>query len=132
MTKEEIRDRSAEICAHGIEVLKTHTDRADRAGEQGHIRAFIRHTRRALRVFKRHLGRLAELRPPPAGRARYRTFVDEARAAVRWGDLVLDAYAAKRYRLFERRVAELQRHLRRSKRAARRYPLRRVCIKFLD
>ena len=132
MTKEEIRDRSAEICAHATAAMKPHSARAERAADRGAMREFLRHARRAVAVARRHVERLAELRPPAAGRRRYRTFVDESRIGIRWGGLAFEAFAAERYSLMNRRIRKLERHAARAERAARRYPLRRACIKFID
>jgi hypothetical protein len=132
MTKEQIRDRSAEICRNGDRAMQPHDDRAMRAANQRDWNAFVRHARRSIRIGRRHIRRLGDLKPPAAGRARYLTFVEQAEVMVRWLDAGVDAIAARRFRRAAARIERAEIHQKRAVRAARRYPLRRACIRFLN
>ena len=130
-TKRQIINRSAEICANGDQAMQPHDDRAEGAANRGDRRAFIRHARRSLSIGRRYLGRLADLRPPRSGRRHYRGFVDHTRTMTNWIDAGLDALAARRFRRADRRFAEAGRSSRRAKAAARQYPLRRACVRYV-
>lgn len=131
-TKRQIIDRSAEICANGDRAMQPYDDRAERAARRGDRRAFIRHARDSLRIGRRYLGRLADLRPPRANRRHYRNFIDRTRTMTNWLDAGLDALAARRGRLAQSRFQEAERFSARAKTSARRYPLRRACIRYVN
>ena len=131
-TKRQIIERSAEICANGDRAMQPYDDRAERAANRGDRRAFIRHARDSLRIGRRYLARLADLRPPRRDRRHYRDFIDHTRTMTNWLDAGLDALAARRFRTAERRFQEAERSSARAKAAARRYPLRRACIRYVN
>ena len=130
-TKQQIIDRSAEICANGDRAMQPYDDRAKAAAERGDRRAVVRNARRSIRIGRRHLARLGDLRPPRPGRRHYRNFNEHTRTMANWLDAAIDALAARRYRRVERRNAEAVRYSRRAKAAAQRYPLRRACIRYV-
>ena len=131
-TKQEIIDRSGAICGDALVALAPHIRRMNEAQRQGRLRKFIRHGRRFVRTGRRFQRRLADLRPPPEGRRRYRRFVDQTAIALDWLDSALDALADRRARLARRRSQTAQEHLARARQAARRYGLRDSCIEFVS
>lgn len=131
-TKRQIIDRSAEICANGDRAMQPYDDRTNQAAERGDRRAVVRNARRSIEIGARHLGRLADLRPPPAGRRHYRNFVEHTRTMANWLDAAVDAFASRRDRLAERRDQEARRWSGRAKASARQYGLRRACIRFVS
>jgi len=132
LTKSELIERSGEICAHGDAAMQPYDEKAARAIERGDLQAGVRPARKSIRIGRRHLARLADLNAPQRGIERYRNFIDRTREYIRWLDLSIDAIAAERWRLAKRRATKAQREYMRAKRAARRYPLKRACIKFLS
>lgn len=130
-TKQQIIERSAEICANGDRAMQPYDDRSEAAAKRRDRRAFVRNARRSIRIGRRYLARLADLRPPRAGRRHYRNFIDHTRTMVNWADAAVDALAARRYRRADRRSREAERYSARAKAAARRYPLRRACIRYV-
>ena len=131
-TKRQIINRSAEVCANGDRAMQPSDDRAERAARRDDRRAFIRHARESIRVGAPYLRRLADLRPPRSGRRHYRNFVEHTQTMVSWLDAALDALAARRFRRSQRRFQEAERSSARAKAAARRYPLRRACIRYVN
>ena len=131
-TWEQIRDRSAEICRNGDRAMQPHDDRAERAAARDDRTAFVRHARRSIRTGRPYVRRLDDLQPPADGRAHYNAFVDHTKAMVAWLDAAVDAIEARRPRRALRRGERAETEQRRAKRAARRYPLRRACIRFLS
>jgi hypothetical protein len=130
-TKRQIIDRAAAICANGDRAMQPSDDRTKRAARSGDRRATIRNGRRSIRVGRRYLRRLADLQPPRRDRRHYRNFVQRTRTMASWLDSAFDALAARRYSRVERREAEARRWSARAAKAARRYGLRRACIRFV-
>ncbi|MEA2386455.1 MAG: hypothetical protein QOJ22_629 [Thermoleophilaceae bacterium] len=130
-TKGQIVDRAAEICANGNRAMQPYDDRTKRAADRGDRRAFVRNARRSIRIGRRHLRRLAELRPPRPGRRHYRSFLEHTRTMANWLDAAVDALAAGRDGRAQRRSREAERASARAKAAARRYGLRRACIRYV-
>jgi hypothetical protein len=131
-TKRQIIDRAAEICANGDRAMQPYDDRAERAAKRGDRTAVIRNARVSLRIGRRYLARLADLRPPRQNRRHYRDFIEHTQTMTNWLDGGLDALAARRYRRSARRFREAERSSARAKAAARRYPLRRACIRYVN
>ena len=112
--------------------MQPYDDRAEAAARRGDREAAIRHSRRSIRIGRRYLGRLADLNPPPRDRRYYRNFVERTRTMTNWLDAALDALAAGRDRRADRRFDEAERSSAGAKAAARRYGLRRACIRYVD
>jgi len=130
-TKREVIVRAAEICKHGREAMAIHVRRAGRALEQRMWNTYARHGRRFARVGLRHVRRLNGLRPPP-GRYWYDRYVDRARSTLGWVDVAMDAFAEDRFMVARRRTRSAERHRSRAEKAARKYGLRRSCVRFLQ
>ena len=129
-TKHEVIVRSAEICRHGRAAMVPHVNRALRAIAQQRWNAFVREGRRYARIGIRHVRRLRTLRPPPS-RFHYLRFVARSRSYFGWIDLSMDAFDAGRLGLAERRTRRAHRHRKRAESSARKYGLRRSCVRFL-
>lgn len=130
-TKRDVIVRSAEICKHSSAAVKKHVRRAARALSDRKWTAFARHGRRYARVGIRHIRRLRALRPPPS-RFHYRRFVARSRSYFGWVELAMDAYAEQRFTVVKRRNRLAERHRDRAQSSARKYGLRRACIRFLE
>ena len=131
LTKHQVVHRSADICRALLEEIAPHVERADDAMKKGQLDRFIRESRDAVHLARPYANDLEDLRPARAGR-RYRRFVDQGEVALDWLDLALDALEAKRVRLARHRNETALDHLARAKRAARRYGLRRACIRVVS
>jgi hypothetical protein len=131
LTKRQIVNRSAPICRTIIEVSAPHLERANEAAEQGKINRFIKESRRAIFEVRPYVRDLREL-VPPTGARNYRRFVRQGSIALDWLDLALDALEAEREELSLRRQKRALDHARRAKRAAKRYGLRRACIRVVS
>ena len=131
LTRGELVDRSGRICSNLQEATIPHVRRMNRAADAGNVNGVVRHGRRFVRTSRPYVRRLGELRPS-AERDRYRRFVDNTRTALNWVDSALDALAARRGRLAQRRIETADRHAARAKGAARRYPLKRACIRYVS
>jgi hypothetical protein len=130
-TKREVIVRSAEICKHGREAMRPHVRRALLALAQERPNAFVREGRRYARIGLRHVLRLRALEPPPS-RYHYLRFVARSRSFFGWTELALDAFDAGRSGIAERRNRRADRHRERAESSARKYGLRRACIRFLE
>lgn len=132
MTKREVIVRMAEICKHGREAMAKHIRRAQTALKQRRPIAFARHGRRWARVGMRHLQRMRALREPRPGNFWLERYMDRTRGTFGWVDLAMDAYAERHYLLSQRRNRRAERHRERAQKAARKYGLRKVCVRFLE
>jgi hypothetical protein len=128
LTKRDIIDRSAGICRDLNEAVAPHVRGLNRAEKP---RGVIRHGRRFIRASRPYVRELGDLTPSDGGR-RYRRFVNNTDAAVDWLADALDALEARRGRLAQRRAAISGEHAARAKRAAKRYGLRRSCIRYVS
>jgi hypothetical protein len=131
LTKRQIIKRSAPICRTIIEVSRPHLERAEEAADQGKLNRFIKESRRAIFEIRPYVRDLRELVPPTRAR-NYRRFVRQGSTALDWLDLALDALEAERENLAIRRQKTALEHLARAKRAAKRYGLRRPCIRVVS
>jgi hypothetical protein len=131
LTKEQIVNRSAKICSDITEAVEPHLERANQAAEQKNIDRFIRESRRAILSARSYVGDLKDLRPPTGAR-KYRRFVRQGELALDWLDAALDALEAGHVNRAESRRDTALEHLMRAKRAARRYGLRRPCIRVVS
>jgi hypothetical protein len=127
LTKPEIVDQSGAICRDLNEDALPHARRFSGAETR---RGAIRHGRRFIRTSRPYVRDLADLKPD-AGR-RYDRFVDKTWTALDWLDEALDALAARRGRLAGRRAEKVGDAAARARRAAKRYGLRRSCIRFVS
>jgi hypothetical protein len=131
LTKKQIINRSAPICGDLLEAIQPHVEKADDARDKMQWDRFIREGRRAIskaRPYGRELRRLL----PETGARRYRRFLDHAREGLDWLELALDALEAERTELANSRQLTARQHFARAKRAAKRYGLRRPCIKVVS
>src|SRR5687767_12319636 len=90
LTREQIIDRSAEICREMREAAAPHLERADQAVEQNQPHRFIRESRRAIDAVREVEPDLSDL-VPPTGARNYRRFVRQGRIALIVLDRALDA-----------------------------------------
>ena len=127
LTKSEIVDQSATICRDLNEDALPHARRLDNADG---VNEAVRHGRRFVRTSRPYVRDLADLKPS-AGR-RYDRFVNNTWMALDWLDEALDALDARRGALAKRRAQKAGNHADRAKRAAKRYGLRRSCIKYVS
>ena len=131
LTKQQIINRSTGICREMRDAAAPHLERAERAAEQDHADRFIRESRRAIDAVREVEPDLSDL-VPPTGARKYRRFVRHGRTALLLLDRALDALEQGRTELaLSRRAAALE-HLDRARHAARRYGLRRPCIKLVS
>ncbi len=128
LTKDEIVARSGAICRDLNEAVAPHVRRLNRAERP---RGVIRHGRRFIRTSRPYVRDLADL-VPPEGEIRYRRFVNNTFSALNWLDAAIDALEARRGRLAESRADTAAARAARAKRAARRYGLRRSCIRYVS
>ena len=131
LTKEQLIKRSAAICREMREVAAPHLERAQQASKQNQPHRFIRESRRAIDAVREVEPDLSDL-VPPTGARKYRRFVHHGRAALLWLDRALDALEQGQMELAASRRATALEHLDRARRAARRYGLRRPCIKLVS
>jgi hypothetical protein len=131
LTKEQIIKRSAPICRDIIEASTPHLERADEAAKQGNINRFIKESRRAIFEVRPYVRDLRELQQPTGAR-KYKRFVHHGSVALDWLDLALDALEAEREDLARERQAIALQHAARAKQAAKRYGLRRPCIRVVS
>jgi hypothetical protein len=127
LTKPEIIDQSAGICRDLNEDALPHAKRFTEAETR---RAVLRHGRRFVRTSRPYVRDLADLKPD-AGR-RYDRFVNQTWSALDWLYALLNAVEANRGGLAERRGEKVGDAAARARSAAKRYPLRRSCIKFVS
>ena len=128
LTKPQIIDRSAGICRDLNEDVAPHVRRLNRAEKP---RGVIRHGRRFVRTSRPYVRDLAELVPSDGAR-RYRRFVNNTDGALDLLAAALNALEARRGRLAERRADAAGNRAARAKGAARRYGLRRSCVRYVS
>jgi hypothetical protein len=128
LSKQQIINRSGPICRDLLDAIQPHVEKADDARDNAQWDRFIREARRAIAAARPYGQELRSLRPSTGAR-RYGRFVDHGRAALNWLERGLDALEAERMELAKRRRQIAQEHFQRAKRAARRYGLRRSCIR---
>jgi hypothetical protein len=131
LTKQQIIDRSAPICRDFLEAIEPHIEKADAARAKEQWERYIHEGRLAIsaaRPYGRELRRLQ----PETGARKYGRFLDHTRAGVDSLERAFDALEAGRAELAARRREAAQEHFRRAKRAAKRYGLRRPCIKVVS
>jgi len=131
LTKEQIVNRSAQICSDINEAVAPHLERANQAAEQKNIDRFIRESRRAILSARPYVADLKDLQPPTGAR-RYRRFVRRGERGLDLLDAALDALEAGRVNLAKGRRDTALEHMRRAKRAAKRYGLRPSCIQVVS
>jgi len=131
LSKQQIVDRSAVICRDMLEAAAPHLRRAREAAEDDKLERFIRESRRAIDAVRRVEPDLKDL-VPPTGALIYRHFVRHGRTALDLLDAALDALEQRRLRLARERRGSALEHLERARHAARRYGLRRSCIRLVS
>ena len=131
LTKRQIINRSGPICRDLLEAIQPHIEKADDAMAKEQWDRFIREGRRAIST-ARPYGRELRSLLPETGARRYRRFLNHAREALDRLERALDALEAERLELAKSRQQAAREHLARAKRAARRYGLRRSCIKVVS
>jgi hypothetical protein len=131
LSKQQIVDRSAVICRDMLEAAAPHLRRAREAAEDDELERFIRESRRAIDAVRRVEPDLKDL-VPPTGALIYRHFVRHGRTALDLLDAALDALEQRRLRLARERRGSALEHLERARHAARRYGLRRSCIRLVS
>ena len=127
LTKRQVIDRSAAICRDLNEDATPHVKRLENADGPNQV---VRHGRRFIRTSRPYVRDLADL-TASAGR-RYRRFVNNTDAALDWLAAALNALDARRGALTERRLKKVEDHAARAKRAAKRYGLRRSCVRYVS
>jgi hypothetical protein len=132
MTRKQLRNRSAEICANADRAMQPADDRANRAAARGERNKFVRYARKGIRIGAPYIERLADLNAPPRGRDHYLNFIDHTQRFVGWLKAMVNAIDNRRSaELVERRSRKAARQRKFAKRAARAYPLRRACVRML-
>ena len=131
LTKNQIINRSAPICSDLLEAIQPHIEKADDARAKQQWDRFVREGRRAISTSRPYGGELRRLLPDTGAR-RYRRFLNHAREALDRLERALDALEAQRMDLAKSRQQTAQEHFARARRAARRYGLRRSCIKVVS
>jgi hypothetical protein len=131
LTKQQIINRSAPICRDLLEAIEPHIEKAEAARAKEQWERFIHEGRLAISLGRPYGRELRRLRPETGAR-KYGRFLDHARAAVDSLERAFDALEAGRTELAARRRETAQEHFRRAKRAAKRYGLRRPCIKVVS
>ena len=131
LSKQQIVDRSGVICRDMLEAAAPHLRRAREAAEDDKLERFIRESRRAIDAVRRVEPDLKDL-VPPTGALIYRHFVRHGRTALDLLDAALDALEQRRLRLARERRGSALEHLERARHAARRYGLRRSCIRLVS
>jgi hypothetical protein len=91
----------------------------------------VRHGRRFIRTSRPYVRDLGDLDPAGEGR-RYRRFVNNTATALDWLDALINAVEANRGQLAEERAKKVSNHVARARRAAKRYGLRRSCIRYVS
>jgi hypothetical protein len=127
LTKAEIVDESGGICRDLNEDALPHLRRFQQAETR---RAAVRLGRRFVETSRPYVRDLADLKPDAS--RRYDRFVNKTWTALDWLDEALDALEARRFRLATRRVEKIGDATFHARRAAKRYGLRRSCIKFVS
>lgn len=122
-----IVDQSGGICRDLNEDALPHARRMNRSDSVNEV---LRHGRRFIRTSRPYVRDLADLKPS-AGR-RYDRFVNNTSTALDWLRELLNAIEAQRGALAERRGEKVGNHADRARRAARRYGLRRSCIRYVS
>lgn len=131
LTKRQIVKRSAPVCNSILEASKPHLERAEQAAQAGDLERFIRQSRLAIFKVRPYVRDLQDLQPPDGAR-KYERFVRHGSLALDWLDLALDALEAEREDLAKSREATALEHVARARRAAKRYGLRRPCIRVVS
>jgi hypothetical protein len=131
LTKQQIINRSGPICSDLLDAIRPHVEKANEAMAKEQWDRFIREGRRAISSARPYGRELRRLRPETGAR-RYGRFVDHGRAALNWLERALDALEAQRIELANNRQQTAREHFARAKRAAKRYGLRRPCIKMVS
>ena len=131
LTKQQIIKRSAPICRDMLDDSKSHLESADQAAEQDDVEAFIRESRLALDAIQHYVPDLKVLLPP-TGERNYRRFMRQGEAALELFDAALDALEESHIQIAEKRRDEALEHVGRARRAAKRYGLRRPCIRVVS
>lgn len=127
LTKQEIVDQSGGICRDLNEDALPHVRRLNRSDG---VNEAVRHGRRFVNTSRPYVRDLADLKPD-AGR-RYDRFVNNTWTALDWLDEAFDALEARRGNLAERRAEKAETFANRAQRAARRYGLKRSCIRYVS
>jgi hypothetical protein len=131
LTKPEIIDRSAPICRNLLDAIEPHVENVEEAESEGDWDVVIREGRLAIKASRPHGRELRRLRPE-TGAHKYKRFIDHARMALDWLERSLDALEDERVELANSRRQTALDHFARAKRAAKRYGLRRSCIKVVS
>jgi hypothetical protein len=131
LTKRQIVNRSAPICRDLLDAIEPHLERIDDATSKAQWDRVIREGRRAISAARPYGRELRRLRPETGAR-RYGRFLDHARLALYWLGRSLDALEEERFDLTRERRQTALEHFARAKRAAKRYGLRRPCIKVVS
>jgi dsDNA-binding SOS-regulon protein len=131
LTKQQIVNRSGPICKDLLEAIQPYVEKGDKARAKEQWDRFIRQSRLAISTARSYGSELRRLRPATGAR-RYGRFLDQARAALNWLERALEALEDERIESATTRQATAQEHFARARRAARRYGLRRSCIKVVS
>jgi hypothetical protein len=131
LTKRQIINRSAPICRDLLDAIQPHIEKLDDATSKGQWDRVIREGRRAIGAARPYGRELRALRPETGAR-RYGRFLEHARLALTWLERSLDALEEERLELARGRRETALRHFARARRAAKRYGLRRPCIKVVS
>jgi hypothetical protein len=131
LTKQQIINRSAPICRDLLDATAPHREKADDARAKEQWERFIHQARLAISTARPYGRELRRLRPDTGAR-KYGRFLNHGRAALTWLDGALDALEDERTELALHRQAIAQEHFKRAKRNAKRYGLRRPCIKVVS
>jgi hypothetical protein len=132
MTRKQLRNRSAEICANADQAMQPADDRANRAAARQDWDAFVHYARKGIRIGDPYIDRLAHLDAPPKGLDHYESFIDHTQRFVERLKALINAIDNRRSgQLVERRSRKATRQRKLARRAARAYPLRRSCVRML-
>ncbi len=128
LSKAEVVDQSADICRALIVDSAPHFEKMRRADG---VNGVVRHGRRFVSASRPYVRDLRDLREPEAA-VKYRRFVNNTDAALDWLAAALDALDARRGNLARERADRSDVHAARGEAAARRYGLRRPCIRYIS
>jgi hypothetical protein len=131
LTKPEIIERSAPICRDLLDAIQPHVEHVEDAESKAQWDRVIREGRLAIKASRPYGRELRRLRAE-TGAHKYKRFIDHARVALDWLGRSLDALEEERLELATSRRQTALDHFARAKRAAKRYGLRRPCIKVVS
>lgn len=132
LTRKQLRNRSAEICANANRAMQPANDKARAAADRGDWDAYVHYARKLIRIGDPYIARLAGLDAPPKGLEIWQDFIDHTLQFVqRFKEMVNAVDARRSEEVIARRERRVARQSRLAQRAARAYPLRDACVELI-